>query len=187
MRIQAYILTCPQRSAILAETLASYAQTDMHEPPKIVCDERPLPNPKASQTANARRLLEQAKTDAWHYMLFLEDDVILNRHIRHNILTWDALPNVRVASLYCGFPVSAARAETLGGSQGILIERNSLQAILDAWDGFTTEMQDLRIYRTIGGRIPIHVPSLVQHRGEPSTWNGPKHESPTFSLDWRRY
>lgn len=187
MKIAAYFLTCPSRFGSLNESVVSLRQSDFgHGAVSIFNDHEPLADPKASQTANAKRLLEQARKDAAEFILFLEDDVQVNRHLVHNLETWDLLPSLQVATLYSSVIRSEIDAFGIGGSQAILIRRTAIETILGAWDGYKTEMQDLRIFRTIGGQIPIHQPNLIQHRAEPSTWNGPSHSSPTFDENWKR-
>ncbi len=114
-----------------------------------------------------------------NYILFLEDDLDFNRHIRHNLHNWGPVKNktVTLASLYnprvrelaCDLRNNARIVEphSVFGSQAFLISRPTVEYLLRHWkkvDG----MQDIKISRLAGLlRNPIfyHAPSLVQHIG----------------------
>lgn len=157
----------------------------------IVTDRHNLKDKTKSQTAAALDLLHEAQRHPWDYMLFCEDDILFNCHIRHNLTQWQPIKarSLRVGSLYCASPEPALHCWTIGGSQGIVIGRDWLAEVLRRWNNQPNSMQDLRIYRSVYGSgemlIPIHQPNLVQHRPALSTWGGPEHSSPTFDPEWK--
>ena len=51
----------------------------------VILDEVASERPQERQERTARRLLERAAADGTGYVLFLEDDLDFNRHLRHNL------------------------------------------------------------------------------------------------------
>ena len=96
MDIRAFMLTCPARASTRAETLERLAATDWGEPPELVVDDTDAERPEERQERTARRLLEIAgRADpAPDLVLFLEDDLDFNRHLRHNLLRWQPLGDI---------------------------------------------------------------------------------------------
>lgn len=186
MKLLLSVMTCDGREASLAETLTSLSASDWGGSPLIVRDTDRLADPRISQTTTAHQLLTQASEREWDYLIFCEDDVSFNRHLRHNLEVWLSSETVRVGTVYCcSCDESEAPAWNIGGSQAIVINRSVLGSILTKWDKWPSGwMQDLRIYRTVKA-VPIHQPNLVQHRQIQSTWNGPTHQSRTFAPDYR--
>src|SRR5579884_2264736 len=197
-KIAPYILTCPERAGVLADTLTSFGATDWPEAPRVIVDTSDDPSPKVRQTKNALKLLQEAIGQPWDYLLFLEDDLDFNRHLHHNLANWHPIRHgyARLATLYAsasrgmfaGHNAFAYLAAQHGGSQALLIHRAVVEEVLAGWDGFTTEMQDIRICGIASRTDPlIHVynPNLVQHRAAKSTWDGPATASPTYDPDFR--
>lgn len=193
MRLSLSVMTCPGRSAALVETLDSIRASDWGEPPTVQLDPGFDPDPKRSQTENARQLLERAIWERPDWVVFLEDDVTVNRHLRANLTAWLTGATFRVGTLYHLKPADAVPCELIGGSQALVIRGDWLRPVLVAWPKFHPAlMHDLRIYRSVRDTdtplIPVHQPNLVQHRdGVPSTWGGEAHTSPTFNLDWKHH
>lgn len=193
------ILTCHNRQQVLANTLASLTASDWDTEPLIRPDKHQLPNPCESQTKASYDILNEAnqRTD-YDYLLFCEDDIAVNKHIRHNLNQW--LPVVHgfalVATLYNTIHEQPQQPtyhlfqpDVLGGSQAIIIKRSWLPEVLNQWESFHPSlMQDLRIYRSLaklGQPLYVHNPGLVQHQDTPSTWNGPRHNAITFDEEWK--
>lgn len=183
------ILTCQGRQATLKQTLESLSQTDWNDTPLVFRDPHQLEDPKESQTRASFDLLTNALILPWDFLLFCEDDVLFNRHLHHNLSRWSVLNRLKVGSLYChdsgvGDFVELP-AQSLGGSQAIVISREWLPKVLKQWDEHHPSlMQDLRIYRTVE-MIFGHCPSLIQHRAGKSTWGGPHHSTMTFDAEYR--
>lgn len=187
MKIIARFLTCSARAASLTRTLDDFERTDWPDAPGVCVDRWELTNRKESQTRNSFDLMNGVRHLAFDYLLFLEDDLDFNLHLHHNLQAWQPLrERVPLATLYD----SGREGEVIdkGGSQALLISKTALEWVLEDWYSFTTEMQDLRIRRTVKMRRGImheHIPALVQHRQEVSTWDGPLHFTSTFSREWR--
>lgn len=186
--LQTAIITCPQRAGVLSQTLISYSDADFSAKPHIFVDAQNLPNRQDSGTVNALRALTEMLKLPWAWLLFAEDDVEFNRHIQHNLYNW--LEPQR-GEVICGRLYSTdtgsglvSNSYAIGGSQGILLERNLVKKIVRDWNT-QGGGQDLRIFR-IAGRVHVHQPNLVQHRSVQSTWGGRPHFSVTFDYDWRR-
>ena len=196
--IEMYILTCPARKESLALTLAALKETDWGEEPTIMLDRIEGGSPTQQMINNSMRLLERGRDGSAEYILFIEDDVIFNRHLRHNLENWFPLKYgvCLVGTLYEGANLPATcrnfrevHPGAIGGSQAIVIKRDWIPSILAQWNKYPNfTLQDLRIYRSLLGtqqKLFCHSPNLVQHRPEVSTWGGGKHTSPTFDLNWR--
>jgi hypothetical protein len=197
-KLEAVILTCPGRERLLAKTLKSLKATDWKAKPIIVVDQSEHPDRRERQIITCRRLLAEALQRPWDYLLFLEDDVVFNRHLRHNLIRWKRLNGVHLASLYrpqhvlgyqTEFNADVADPQTVYGSQAFLLSRKSVQYILDHYDE-GEGMQDIRFSRLAArlGPIYYHAPSLVQHVGKVSMWTGNDsrfHQAIDFDEEWR--
>lgn len=184
------MMTCQSRGDVLRDSIESLRQSDWGEDPLVFVDPCQGGDPKANQVRNAHRILLAVQQNPdWEWLIFCEDDVVFNRHLRHNLRHWNQLycDAFRVGSLYCVHSLETVPAWEMGGSQAIVIRRQFVEEILRNWDKpeFADWLQDLRIYRSVTESILVHIPNLVQHRSAGSTWGGPAHASPTFDLDWR--
>lgn len=199
MNIQACMLSCPERAAIREQTLANLKQTDWQDDVNIILDRATSDDRRERITANARRLVKTVlAASGWDYLLFLEDDLDFNRHLRHNLLHWRPLAEkvVSLASLYnptvrpiyemLPFHYFLADPEAVYGSQALLIERGCLGYIADHFDE-VPGMHDIKFPRLASRLGPVfyHCPSLVQHVGVPSTWNGNAHWAIDFDREFR--
>lgn len=207
--IQPMVLTCPARADSLAETLRLWRETDWPADPTVVVDDGDPSEPRASQTANALRLLESF--DPSHeYLLFLEDDLDFALYLWHSLQTWPILRarDLQFGSLYHsrdmahvlgrGRDLFIPRLEHLGGSQALLIRRDLVAILIQRWKDseWGDVMQDLRMFRILarhnfsqgcpGFALVCHDPPLIQHRPEPSTWHGPAHQCSGFDKSFRR-
>ncbi len=196
-RIVAYMLSCEVREAIRRETLAALRKTDWDVEPVVVLDRGEHPDGRRRQVLTARRLLDQAlAAGEWDYLLFLEDDLAWNVHLKHNLHRWWPLRvgRIHLASLYNpgvtllvqGPNCAAADPDTVYGSQAMLLSRRCASYIGEHFhEG--EGMQDI-IFSRLGGRLaPIyyHVPSLVQHIGAASVWGGEFHQASDFDPAFR--
>lgn len=199
--IVAYMLSCAARDAVRAQTLVRLARTDWAADAVVVLDEAQAERPQERQCQTARRLLELAARDAAAYVLFLEDDLDFNRHLRHNLTAWQPLARMSpdehfMASLYDpgvaarerdhARAFSIAHPELVYGSQAMLLSRATIGHVLDGWER-VPGMQDMKVSRLATEVTPIyyHRPSLVQHVVAASTWGGPAHRARDYSASWR--
>jgi ADP-heptose:LPS heptosyltransferase len=199
-KICACMISCPERERVREETLRNLAATDWdHEPVLVQIDPGVLQSPQARQAHNTRLALERSLEGDADYVLFLEDDLEFNRHLRHNLEQWPPLQNgdITLAGLYNpSLPVLACDAEgracvvapeRVFGSQAFLLSKATVAYLVRHWDE-VDGMQDIRMSR-LAGRLkrPLfyHAPSLVQHQGRESVWGGPFHRSPDFDPSWK--
>lgn len=202
--VRAYVVTCEARRETLARTLASLRASDWGEEPAVFVDRLNLPDRRASLTANALRALEAAAADGADYALLLEDDVEFNRHLRHNLLRW---PPVRLGYLLAGSLYNPGVAGFAGvgravhwgahhvlldtdefyGAQAMLLSRAFVRECVAHWDE-VEGMPDIKFSRLAGRfchAMPCHLPNLVQHASDPSTWGGHPHRSREYDPAFR--
>lgn len=199
--IDAVMISCNSRERLRRRTLANLAKTDWGEAPvRVQMDRSEASDARERQTRCAHDAIKHSLNRAYDYLLFLEDDLDFNRHLRHSLCNWEPLITRRVtlAGLYNpGLNESAYNAthsfrivapEAIFGSQAFLISRSAVHYIVQHWSK-VRGMQDIRISRLagrLGQPILYHAPSLVQHVGGDSTWGGWFHQAKDFRRTWRR-
>lgn len=195
------MLSAPQRVVLLRQTLRDLGRTDWAEPPRVYEDidvSRPLQDRVVTA---AYGLVRRALACHNDFILFLEDDLRFNRHLRCNLQFWSPLREIGpneffLASLYdpgvraveyhrheCYFIADPTSAY---GSQALLLSSRTAQYILAHWheeNGF----HDFRMFRLAARHCPIHyhVPSLVQHLGCANSVGGFFHCAQEFDPNWR--
>ena len=199
-RIVAYMLSCRARDVVREQTLERLAATDWAEPAVVVMDGVEAERAQERQERTARRLLERARDDGAAFVLFLEDDLEFNAHLRHNLTRWQPLcaagpdghllgslydPGVAALEWDRARAYSVAHPELIYGSQALLLSRATVARVLAGWDA-VPGMQDIKISRLAARDGPIHYhrPSLVQHVQVPSTWGGSLHWARDYSPHW---
>ncbi len=197
---QAAMITCPERQAMVQETLARLRRSDWGERPvHVQLDEGQSSDRVARISAVARLALSWLAEQNADYALLFEDDVDFNRHFLENLLAWAPLQHdeVTLASL-CNFGIPPLAGDprrhfivadplSMHGSQGYLISREALRFILDHWNEAPVPL-DLKVLELAGRFGPpllYHSPSLVQHIGRESIWGGDWRDSPDFDPLWR--
>jgi hypothetical protein len=108
------MLTCNRRRETLGQTVSRLRQTDWGEPPVVIWDSMAIEarglrcdRPQSRQEMASRFVLETALGGArLEYLLFLEDDLDFNRHLRHNLEAWKPLAEglATYATLYNAKP-----------------------------------------------------------------------------------
>jgi ADP-heptose:LPS heptosyltransferase len=198
--IKACMISCPEREMLRNQTLLDLKQTDWGDEPVLVqIDAADSQDREKRQLQNAFNALQQSLRLSCDYILFLEDDLKFNRHLRHNLSNWPLLRerSVALASLYnpylsavaCDFKNRAwiVRPEVVFGSQAFLIGKSAVKYVLQHWSEIEG-LQDIKISR-LAGRLQkviyFHAPSLVQHVGKQSLWGGHFHQAPDFDPDWK--
>lgn len=201
VRIQAVMISCNERDDLRRQTLANLGRTDWgNVPPLIQMDARADADHRRRQTNCALLALKRSLEHPADYVLFLEDDLDFNRHIRHNLESWQPLRTrmATLASLYnpglrhlaCDLKNRArlVRPASVFGSQAFLLSRPTVAYIIRNWNR-VQGMQDIRISRLAGRlKTPIlyHAPSLVQHIGKTSVWGAGFHQAMDFDRNWLR-
>jgi hypothetical protein len=201
IRITACMISCRERQKVRARALRSFEKSDWPEGGiRLHVDGSGGRTRQESLTKNAYRALRHAlqgtKAD---YILFLEDDVEVNRFLHSNLLNWPPLIEGRItlAGLYnpglktlaCDVKRQAiiVDPESIYGSQAFLMSRATVSHVLKHWDE-VEGMQDIKISRLVaqlGKPIFYHVPSLVQHVGKTSTWGGGFHSAADYDPLWK--
>lgn len=202
------VQTVPGREQALQATRASLARAGVQHP-VVVCQD-----PQETKRHNLIKTLTYLDMSGASWVLRLEDDVLVNKHLLHNICTWSAphqqnfgagwlWRNAGLAQSRTGIEVTQhgwVRTEPdLAGAQGILLPRRIIpqlvMGIRDRW-AETDGAQDKAITRTLfykGLRVYIHDPPLVEHNVTfPSTLAPERpvihalHLAGDFDANWRR-
>jgi hypothetical protein len=194
MNLVATIITCPAREAMLRQTLASLAGTDLHLRPLICMDTSRAERRQQRQEENARHALVAALERDPELILFLEDDLDFNPHLRHNLSRWKPWtagflglgslynPNIREKVRCHPEHWFQPDPEAVYGSQAFLLTPGCARYCLDHW-AEVAGMQDIKISRLArdgGFNLFYHTPSLVQHVGRDSAWGGHFHDAQDF-------
>jgi ADP-heptose:LPS heptosyltransferase len=198
--LQAVMISCSERTDSLRKTLRSLARTDWRvESVHLQVDRETGSDHRERQTRTALLALEWSLSTDAEYVLFLEDDLSFNRHIRHNLERWKPLWNgeLTLAGLYNpGLRESAydlqnravvVQPGSVFGSQAFLMSRHTVEFVVRHWNR-VGGMQDIKISRLAGRlRHPIlyHCPSLIQHVGRESVWGGSFHQALDFDAYWK--
>jgi len=199
--ISAVMISCRERDHIREETLTNLKSTDWEWDVNIIIDkdyvETSVTDKKERQALASYHALKQAlsKPDPW--IVFMEDDLIFNKHIAYNIKNWYPIEcNVlNLGSLYTpsnnrcsvedGKYWYKADYLRLYGSQFYIMSRLATSWAVDHWHS-EIGMQDIKITRLSRGKeIYYHSPSLVQHRPVSSVWGGVSHQASDFDEDWK--
>jgi hypothetical protein len=199
-KIEAVMISCRERDRVRRQTLENLAKTDWGDVPlQIHCDTPQLGDPGQRQVRSSFLALKKSLEFKADYILFLEDDLDFNRHIRHNLGTWGPLKRgaVALASLYnprvleraCDLKSNSriVDAKSAFGSQALLLSKGTVEYIVRRWND-VPGFQDIRMTRLVGrlgSPILYHAPSLVQHIGTRSTWGGGFHRAPDFDPVWK--
>lgn len=199
--IKAYILSCPDRQQLRLQTLVNLRSTDWNDEPEIEIDQTTCERKQERQERTALRLLQRAVEEGPEYILFLEDDLDFNLHLRRNLQYWYPLvktpsrmhffaslysPNIRRLAQSPRHAFFVADPNTVYGSQAFLLSLITARYITERWSD-VVGMQDIKMSRLAARHCPLyyHTPSLVQHVGVESAWGGGFHSAADFSRDWK--
>jgi ADP-heptose:LPS heptosyltransferase len=199
LKIEAVMISCEQRDELRRRTLENLAKTDWRGEPLIQLDDGDDGQPVQRQLRSTFLVLQRALRRRPDYILFLEDDLLFNRHLRHNLVNWTPLKNqlVTVASLYnpklrqmhCDVRhnLRVIDPRAIFGSQAFLISKKTAEYLLLRWDegGAGQDIQISRLAARLKRPIFYHAPSLVQHVGFQSAWGGPFHQAADFDPEWK--
>jgi hypothetical protein len=212
-RLRAFVVTYPDNRESLEMTLASVRASDWGE--EVVVIEQPPDWSVGRETApaNYKRALEAAAAAGCDFALILEDDVRVNRHLRHNLLTnplvardqcdylglfipdliadpWERLvPHLcyRLARPRYTGPNYGWEKHRVWGSQSYLLSRRLILEALTRWDQHTSP-QDARIVSTCGANdLPLYYtsPCLVEHAPMRTAFYTPPAFAPDFDIDFK--
>jgi hypothetical protein len=205
----ALVISCPERAALRAQTLASLAATDFDGPVHLVIDDEPEECQKLQRIdrtwVKALQVASDQRVD--DFVLMFEDDVVFNRFLRFNLERWSPLQGARASLPFWGslyHPDHAAfrpRLETppgadyhvildpadCWGGQGIVISPSLAGWIINAWPGNAGPHD--RVVPWLASHmcreLYLHRPSLVEHVGHLSAVGSIPHQAVNFDRDWR--
>jgi protein-L-isoaspartate O-methyltransferase len=212
-RLRAYCVSYPANHESLQATLADFRHSDWGEEPLVFVQPEDWPPGKPSSSRNYRRVLQHAYEDGCDFALILEDDVRVNRWLRHNLTTLPLirrdqcdylslfLPDLIVAPwqrherhlgyrlakpIYSG-PRQIWQRHRIWGSQAYVLSRRFLRAALERWDRLG-EGQDARVLFICDElQLPLWYtcPCLVEHAPLTSVFATPAAHAPDFDPDFR--
>lgn len=202
--ISAVMISCQNREKIREQTLDNLLSTDWKWDIQIILDKDYIMPAKYEETHKTQRqtiaayyALVKALENNSTWIVFMEDDLIFNKHIAYNIENWEPIKNnfLNLGSLYTpnnnrcsvgdGNYWYKADCLKLYGSQFYIMSRLAAQWAIDHWDS-EIGMQDIKITRLSRGKpIYYYSPSLVQHRDIPSEWGGISHRAGDFDEYWK--
>jgi hypothetical protein len=198
----AHVLTIPQRRTAMAQTVANLTASDWRGGPRIhvELDENALSRVRIA--AAYGQMLLVAADQAADYTLLLEDEIIVNRHLRQNVCAWEpverghlilgSLCNREVAHLP-GYrpdaenePSFVADTRMVLGAQALILSRGFLTYAAAHWeDGGAAQSRRLVRLASGFGKMHYHAPSLVQHIGVDDMDGTQRHPALDFDPDWR--
>ena len=200
--IDTFVLAAPGRDGAHARCFTSIEQSDIGED-YTLC----MHPPGVDKREHWRATLDRAAHSCSEYVLVLEDDVLVNRHILHNCRTWKwpRDPHFGAGWLYKPGGLSPGLDEWYTkdlewyGSIAVLYRRELLPRFLElAWQWLSKHNSDAwdcaisRAVTTGGYGIRMHSPSLAEHLDdEPSLLGHPPNwyfrtSRGTYQQDWRR-
>jgi len=194
------MITCPEREEVRKLTLASLAATDWPDLPlHVLVDQEISPDHKERMARQVFHAMQQFLDCTEEFFLLLEDDLLFNRHLRHNLERWRpfrsreltlaglANPGLRELAFDVEGHAVAVAPESGFGTQALLLSRPMAAHAVASWHT-SPAAADLRLI-SLADRFaqPLyyHAPSLVQHRPSKSTWGGIAHQAPDFDPEWR--
>jgi hypothetical protein len=205
MFIRPRMVSCAQRDDVRAQTLHSWRQTDWDGEVLVELDRGFHPEVAARIEDTWLRVIQAAADDPEaRFSLLMEDDLLFNRFLRHNLQRWPPLVGIAGNPRDCPFYGSIYRCdqpmywrhqgqryflaapERAWGAQAILLSRATARHIVKHWPA-GPEPQDLKMAALAAqiGLVHYHDPSLVQHRAVPSTWSPRSHQASDFDADFR--
>lgn len=212
-RLCAYCLTYPANRESLRQTLEDFRHGDWGEEPTVLIppDNGPVGQPSAAR--NYRRALERAYEDGGDFALILEDDVRVNRWLRHNLTTNPLLgrdqcdylglflpagiaapwqrqePHLgyRLAKPLYPDPDEPEEKDSSGGSPGYVLSRRFIRAALERWDRLRggPDARILAVCAELSLPLWYTCPCLVQHAPAASTSDTPMAQAADFDPDFQ--
>lgn len=205
-----YIATSKDRESILEQTARELAASDWGAPPTVLYHDR-MRLSFDEISALWYKGIEDAYEAGHEWVLFLEDDVTVNRHLRHNLARWAPAAEgwADVGVLYTpnlvgdepfvetnperGYRVAEVKPDaewprrSIWGSQAMLFSRKMVGLLHENWNRFrgAPDLRTFGVATMTGTRIVYTLPDLVQHRPGRTAYGTPPHRSRTFRPDWK--
>jgi hypothetical protein len=194
--------SCRAREAVRNNTIVELSTTDWNDSTIVELDDSSSELPLERQLSLVLRILRRAVSEQAEMILLLEDDLIFNKHFRHNLEAWYPLrqfkrgqyffgslfnPGVTFQKIFPALAYGEALPESVLGSQALLLSYATARYMVTCWGVEAAAHADVKL-RSLAARVCqlfYHVPSLVQHVGHGSTWGGPFRGSSDFDRHWR--
>jgi hypothetical protein len=199
VKLAVAMASCSERERSRAVTLRRLASAGWPEDEVLLAlDERRFANRVECLTHTAWCALRLAWDTGADYVLFLEDDLDLNRHLIENLRRWGPLARreLDIGSLCnwghreltwdvrgCAYLVHPSKVL---GAQAILLSRRMLGYCLEHWFAGPPDL-DVRLgFLATQARQPFffHCPSLVQHVGQDSILGHPFRRATDYDAGW---
>jgi hypothetical protein len=203
-RLATFVQTVPGRELVLAGLEQSLRESDVGEDYTVV--EHPPGVSVAEFFLDVLRTM--ASSDA-ELLLRLEDDALVNRHLRHNLTHWAPVGDEDFGAGWIYSPALTScdvthkrrlrvkpRQRIIGGGVGILFRRSDMPWMIEGcerWfgekggDAMDYAVSDA-VYRA-ERQLYLHDPPLVEHRITKSSLGHPMWPSQctqgAFKLNWR--
>lgn len=182
--LEMVMYTCRERESTRAATLRSLGASDWSSELTLVVDPDSGPPSPRRMARNFRQALGVAAKSSAAFVLMVEDDLIFNRHLEHNLQHWlESFRPRDVGSLYrsnigrnCGNQAIVARP--IAWEALCQVAERTPPDELQPFDGWLREQVGAKLFR-------IHSPSLVQHHSHQSTIGHPDHRSRNFDPEYR--
>jgi hypothetical protein len=207
------VVTYPANRKSLSCTLESIQESDWGEEAIVISQPQDWPLNRESGSRNFKRAMETALTDGCDYAVILEDDVRVNKYLRHNLSTLPLVQRDQCDYLSLFIPdlianpwlreeahlgYRLARPRYLGphdlwqrkriwGAQGYLLSKRLMRAAIRSWDHLV-EGQDTRMMSVCHNlEVPLwySMPCLVEHVPWQSVFGTPIAYAPDFDPDFR--
>jgi hypothetical protein len=198
----AHVLTSPERRNAIVQTVANIAASDWNEAPRVHVELSEKAPSRVRIAAAYGQMLLLAAGEATDYTLLLEDDITVNRHLRHNLCSWEPLVHGQLAlGSLCSPEVAhlpgyhpeggeeysfVAEIRTVLGAQALILSRGFLHYAAAHWeDGGAGQNRRLVRLAKGFGSMHYHVPSLVRHVGPDLIPRAQEHDAHDFDREWR--
>lgn len=200
-KLQAVMISSGHRHDLRRQTLENLTRTDWGEVPVHVQIANPangVDDPQW-QMESALLVLKACLDREADYILFLEDDLDFNRHLRHNLINWlpfktatlaaASLYNPSVRELACDLKGNTRVMDpnSVFASQALLLSKPAVKHIVRHWDKVEGR-HDFKMSRLAGElakRFFYHAPSLVQHLDPVKELGGIYDRAMDFDPVWR--
>jgi hypothetical protein len=201
MTFETFMISCRARGVTRGATLAGLRAAGWDVPLTVVLDEESGRTPIERIHLTWRRVLDCAAASAAAFVLLVEDDIVVGRWFTQNLLAWPPLAQVPPGHAFFGSLYNPALAyyasrpdercliadpRRAWGAQALVMTPATARFIAAHWNE-RAENPDIRMPRLASRVTPIylHLPSLVDHAGVPTTWGGFSHRAFDFDPEWR--
>jgi hypothetical protein len=212
-KLRLYVVSYPANADSLTLTLASIRESDWGEEPEVVMQPADWPVGRESGARTYRRALDRAALSGCDFAVILEDDVRVNRHLRHNLLAnslivqgiadylgmfmpdlvadpWErSEPQLgyRLARPRYTGPDAEWEKHRVWGAQGYCLSARLVRAAIDRWHRLTgsPDSRVLAVCRELELPLWYTAPCLVEHSPVRSAFGTPPARAVDFNPQWR--